>query len=208
MLFRDRHDAGQKLAQSLEQYRGRKGVLVLGLARGGVVVAYEVAKALSLPLDVLCPRKVGAPGNPEYAIGAITETGEGIFHQDVIKALKIDPRYVKEAVEEERAEAQKRLEAYRKGRPPRELKGKTVLLVDDGLATGSTMQAAIRSVREEGVESIVAVVPVSPVETLRMIRDEVDEVVCLDTPEFFQAVGQFYEDFGQTSDEEVIDLLK
>lgn len=208
MRFKDRKDAGKKLATRLISYQNDPNAVVIGLPRGGVVTAFEVAKYLNLPLDVTCPRKIGAPGNLEYAIGAITETGEGIFHEEPIQMLHIPSSYIQKMVETEKEVARKRLELYRKRAPAIDIENKTVIIVDDGIATGATMQAAIRSIRSQGAGRIVLAVPVAPPETYEEISSEVDEAVCLDTPPFFQAVGQFYESFGATEDEEVIQLLE
>jgi putative phosphoribosyl transferase len=207
MSFINRFDAGKKLSAALEKYRNDKNAIVLALPRGGVQTGYEAAKELNLPLDITCPRKIGAPSNEEFAIGAITETGEGILHQDVIDYLRVSDAYLKAVIEEEKAVAEKRLQLYRKGRPPRQLKGKTVLIVDDGLATGATMQAAIASVKKEGAAKIVLAVPVSPPDTLPKFTNLADEIVCLMTPRSFYAVGQFYADFAPVSDQEVVTLL-
>lgn len=207
MLFKNRSDAGNKLAVLLKDYRGRENVIVLGLPRGGVVTAFEIAKTLQLPLDVICPRKIGAPYNPELAIGAVTETGKGIFNDSLIKTLGVSKRFMEEEIARETQRAQQRLALFRKDRPPRNIKGKTVILVDDGLATGATMKAAIESVKFEGAKTIVVAVPVSPADTLLEIEQKVDKVVCLETPFDFQAIGQFYRDFSQVEDEEVLDLL-
>ena len=206
-LFENRTDAGKQLAEALKRYQDSPDGIVLGLARGGVPVAYEVARKLGLPLDVLCPRKVGAPMNPEFAIGAITESGEGIFDEETIRRLGIPEEYLNAEVAREREKAKRRIEAYRKGGAPLNLEGKTVILVDDGLATGATMKAAIKSARSQGAAQIVAAFPVSPLETLREIEELADDLECLETPPFFQAVGQFYRDFSATTDQEVIDLL-
>lgn len=208
MIFKDRYDAGKRLVPRLEQYRNDPNAVVIGLPRGGVATAYEVALGLELPLDVTCPRKIGAPGNPEFAIGAITETGEGIFHEDVIAMLGVSKDYIRTAIEEKRRVAQDRLKLYRKTRKPIDLEGKTVIIVDDGLATGATMQAAIQSIRGQKAGKIIMAVPVSPPETYHKIASEVDEAICLDTPLLFQAVGQFYEYFASTQDEEVVELLE
>lgn len=208
MRFYDRQDAGRKLAYPLEKYSLQKNVIVIGLPRGGVVTAYEVASRLQVPLDITCPRKIGAPFNPEYAIGAITETGEGIFDERAITTLGISPTYLKETIEKEKKQAQYRLEFFRHDRPPRDVKGKTVILVDDGLATGSTMKAAIKTMKQEGASSIIVAVPVAPPHTIEEIRPSVKEVICLYAPETFWAVGEFYEYFAQTEDEEVTNLLK
>lgn len=207
MHFINRFDAGKQLAARLEKYRNDPKAIVLALPRGGVETGYEVAKGLHLPLDITCPRKIGAPSNPEFAIGAITETGEGILHEDVIAALYVSKEYLAKTMAEEKETAQKRLQSYRKGRPARELKGKTVLLVDDGLATGATMQAAIASVKKEGAGKIVLAVPVAPPHTLSKFHGDADDIVCLMTPPGFYAVGQFYDDFAPVNDQEVIDLL-
>lgn len=208
MSFYDRIDAGVKLASALKKYQKQPKTVVIGLPRGGVVLAYEVAKALELPMDVIFPRKVGAPGNPELAIGAVTETGEGVFNEDLIQLLGVPQSYVQKEVEKEKNVAQHRLEAYRKVRPKIPLKGQTVILVDDGLATGATMKASIQSVRAEGANNVVVAVPVSPIETKEEIKEMTQSIIVLETPSYFQAIGQFYDEFGPTEDGEVIELLK
>jgi len=180
----------------------------LALPRGGVVTAFEIAKELNLPLDLVVPRKIGAPDNEEYAIGAITETGEGIFNQEAIDTLGVPQEYLDKKVADEKEEAQRRLKTYRQDRPILNLKNKTVIIVDDGIATGLTMRAAIKSVKEKKAKEIIVAVPVSAQDSLKTINKEVDKTICLDAPLFFGAVGAFYEDFGQTTDEEVIDLMK
>ncbi len=196
MLYEDRRDAGRQLVPLLQQYKDSDAI-ILGLPRGGVVVADEVAKELSLPLDVTCPRKIGAPGNPEFAIGAVTETGEAILNTDVHQEM-IDAKV---------EEAKERLTLYRKGRPKLDLAGKVVIIIDDGLATGSTMRAAIKSVSGQHPAKVVMAVPVSPPETYARLEALVDEAICPLIPTNFHAVGQFYELFDQTSDEEVITIL-
>ena len=207
-LFKDRKEAGKLLALRLQEYREKKNAIVIALPRGGVVVGYEVAKALHLPLDIISPRKIGAPSNPELAIGAITETGEGIFSQRLIEELDISEDVIKKAVEKEKKEAARRLSHYRKNRPPRDLKGKIVLLIDDGVSTGSTLFAAIKTIRAEEAGKIILGIPVAPPETFAKLQKDVEQAICLSTPTPFFAVGQFYEIFDQTSDEEVISLLK
>lgn len=207
MLYLDRHDAGKKLAQALISYDRAPDTVIIALPRGGVVIGYEVACVLHLPLDIVCPRKIGAPYNEEFAIGAITETGEGILSKELVAELYISEDYLQNKIAEETQKAKWRLDAYRKNRPPRQLNGKRVILIDDGLATGSTMRAAIKTVRKEGAKEIVIAIPVSPPETLASLKKEVDLIVCLATPEIFFGVGQFYENFEQTTDEEVIELL-
>lgn len=207
MIFKNRSDAGKRLAAQLSRYRNDPSTLVIGLPRGGVVTAYEVAQALGLPLDVTCPRKMGAPFNPELAIGAITETGKTYFNKDVISQLGITREYIEQVMEKERKRAEERSHLFRKGKQPLVVKGKTIILVDDGLATGATMKAAIQSMKDSGADKIVVAIPVAPPDTLREIEAMADEVVCLLAPPFFCAVGEFYEDFSQTEDSEVIELL-
>lgn len=207
MLFKDRQHAGKLLANILEKYRDNHHVVVIGLPRGGVVTAYEVAKQLNLPLDIICARKIGAPYNPEFAIGAITETGDSFLNQEVIDRLDIPKEYIDETIKKESAESARRVEAYKKNRLPTNLSGKTVILVDDGIATGATMKASIKTAKKKGAKKIIVAAPVAAPDTLNEIESEVNEVVCLAAPIFFQAVGQFYERFDQTTDEEVIALL-
>jgi putative phosphoribosyl transferase len=208
MDFQDRREAGLKLAEKLESYHGQPETVVVGLARGGVVVAHAVAKALNLPLDVIIIRKVGAPHNEELAIGAIDEEGHGVFNDDIIQHLGIHSAYVKEEVERQKKVAQERATLYRGGGKRIELKGKTVLLVDDGIATGASMRAAIYALRQKGAKKIVMAVPVAPPDSLKSLSVEADETVCLYAPSFFSAVGEFYRDFDQTSDQEVMKLLQ
>ncbi len=207
MIFRDRSDAGKKLAAALNSYSNDPEAVIISLPRGGVVVGYEVALILNLPMDIVCPRKIGAPFNPELAIGAITETGEGVLSDDLVASLGVSEEYILEIIEKESKEALWRLNHYRKDKSPRKLKGKKVIIVDDGLATGSTMRAAIKTVKAEHPQEIIMAVPVAPPDTLLKIENEVDHVVCLSAPVDFYAVGQFYEHFDQTTDEEVISLL-
>lgn len=207
MIFFDRQDAGVRLGEALKSLIDPENFLVIALPRGGVVVGYEVAKALNIPLDIVCPRKIGAPGNHEYAIGAVTETGDALLEEDIIARLDVPPSYLKKMIAAEQEEALKRLRVYRQGRPPRVLKGKGVILVDDGLATGFTMKAAIATCRSEGTSKIVVAVPVAPLETCEEIKPMVDDLICLSLPRYFQAIGQFYTYFGSTSDEEVIALM-
>ena len=208
MQFKDRQDAGKKLANALSKYQNLKDAVVIGLPRGGVVTAFEVSSSLHLPLDVVCPRKVGAPFNPELAIGAVTETGAGFFNDELISQLSVSKEYLKEEIEKERKESAHRMSLFRKNKPPLALKDKTVILVDDGLATGATMKAAIKWVKNQKPSQIIVAIPVAPQESLIEIENLVDDVVCLYAPSLFYAVGQFYGDFNQTSDQEVIELLK
>jgi len=208
MHFKDRTDAGLKLAQELQHYKGTNDTIVLGLPRGGVVTAYAIAQALDLPLDIVVPRKIGAPGNPELAVGAITEDGTIIFNQNIMHELGLKPSMLTQTIEKEKQEAQRRLTLYRSGRPLLELAGKTVLLVDDGIATGATMRAAIASVQKRGAATIVAAVPVAPPDAFNLIKSEVDTIICLLVTPHFWGIGQFYDNFAQTTDEEVIKLME
>ena len=207
MRFRDRTEAGRLLAKLLDGYAGRDDVVVLALPRGGVPVGYEVAKALGVPLDVFVVRKVGVPGHEELAMGAIASGGVLVLDQQLIRSLGIGEAEIQRAVASELRELERRDAAYRGGRDPPQLAGKTVILVDDGLATGSTMRAAALAVRQLQPARVVVAVPVAAAETCDEFRDDVDEVVCAVTPRPFHAVGLWYEDFSQTSDEEVRELL-
>ncbi|MHB0912021.1 MAG: phosphoribosyltransferase [Armatimonadota bacterium] len=204
MTFEDRADAGRRLAQALEKYRGPDTV-VLAVPRGGVVVGYEVAKHLGAPLDVVVPRKIGAPGQPELAIGAVAGD-EYVLDESTIRYLGVPERYIAEEVQAEKVEIGRRRALYR-GDGPLDVEGKTVLLVDDGIATGLTIIAAARYLRKMRPARLVLAVPVAPPESIERLRGEVDEVVVLETPEPFWAVGSWYRHFDQTSDREVVDLL-
>jgi predicted phosphoribosyltransferase len=205
--FRDRVEAGRLLAELLSGYAGRDDVIVLALPRGGVPVGYEVAKALGAPLDVLVVRKLGVPGHEEFAMGAIASGGLLVLDQDLVRRLGIGRAEIERTVAAELRELERREAAYRDGREPPQLEGKTVILVDDGLATGSTMRAAALAVRQANPARIVVAVPVAAAQTCDEFRDVVDEIVCALTPQPFQAVGLWYDDFSQTSDDEVRALL-
>jgi len=208
-LFSDRRDAGRRLAPQLERYRSEQP-LVLALPRGGVPVGYEIACALAAPLDIIVVRKLGAPGRPELGLGAIVDGDhpEGVLNEGVVQALGVSPDYLRSEVRRQLAEIRRRQEAYRAGRPATPIAGRTAIVVDDGLATGGSMRAALRGVRRAGPRRLVLAVPVAPPETIEAIAPEVDDVVCLAQPVPFGAVGQFYERFGQTDDEEVVRLLE
>src|SRR5437588_7162882 len=205
--FRDRTEAGRQLAEKLEKYAGRADVIVLGLPRGGVPVAYEVAKRLHAPLDVFIVRKLGVPGFEELAAGAIASGGARVLNEDVMRSIPYAHEAIEAVTAKETTELERREQIYRERRPPPGLGGRIVSLVDDGLATGATMRAAVRALKQRGAAKIVVAVPVGPPDTCREFEDEADEVICASAPEFFQAVGQYYEDFSQTSDEEVRELL-
>ncbi|MFH1098690.1 MAG: phosphoribosyltransferase family protein [Candidatus Uhrbacteria bacterium] len=207
MTFRDRLDAGRKLAAGLTAYRGQPNTIVVALPRGGVVVGAEIASTLELPLDIVVPRKIGAPRNKEYAIGAITESGEPVWDHQAIALTDANEEYIEKTVTTEHAEAKRRLCAYRGDRPSRNLKNKTVILVDDGIATGLTVRAAIQTLRSESATRIVLAIPVAAADSIERLRTEVDEVVCLHAPTWFDAVGAFYTQFEQVDDETVIRLL-
>lgn len=206
-MFHDRIDAGKKLAAALLTYKGAKKTVVLGLPRGGVVTAYEVAKALQLPLDILVPRKLGAPNNPELAIGAIAGSGI-VLDRGIIEQLDVTESYIQAEIEKQIKEAERRLALFRKGKPPQDYRGWTAILVDDGIATGSTMRASIAALKKMHAAKIVVAVPVGPPDTISDLKKDVDAIVCLSTPSSFMAVGQFYERFQQTEDEEVIQILR
>ena len=205
-FFVDRVDAGKRLASALKNFSSKKGI-VLSIPRGGVVVGYMIAKTLNLPLDIIIPRKIGAPDNPELAIGAVAEDGTAILDQNLIKYLGVSREYVIEETERQKQEIKRRLKLYRQDASYADLKGLDVIVVDDGIATGSTMKAALASVKNRGASSITVAVPVGPPSTIEELEKMADRVVCLFTPDFFQAIGEFYRDFSQTSDEDVIGLL-
>ena len=196
------------MAEKLSKYAGRDDVMVLGLARGGVPVAYEVASHLHLPLDVFIVRKLGVPGYGELAMGAIASGGVRVLNEDVVRALEPHAEKILEAVTaREGAELERRELEYRDNRPPLEVRGRVVILVDDGLATGASMRAAAAALRQKGAAKIVVAVPVGAPDTCREFEEEVDETICAIAPENFHGVGQFYEDFSQTTDDEVRELL-
>src|SRR6478735_2432413 len=207
LAFPNRAEAGRQLAEKLEKYAGRDDVIVLGLPRGGVPVAYEVAKRLRAPLDVFIVRKLGVPGFEELAAGAIASGGVRVLNEDVVRAIPYAEEAIEAVTARETAELERREQIYREGRPPPELRDRVVILVDDGLATGATMRADVKALRQQGVAKIVVAVPVGPPDTCREIEQEADETICLSTPPFFQAVGQYYDDFSQTSDDDVRELL-
>lgn len=207
-VFSDRAEAGRLLSGRLLAYAGRPDVLVLALPRGGVPVGYEVARALGVPLDVFVVRKLGLPGHEELAMGAIASGGVCVLNDEVIDALRVPRSVIKEVIDQELRELERRERAYRDDRPPPDVRGLTVILVDDGLATGSTMRAAVAALRRLEPARIVVAVPTAAPSTCEEFRHLADECICEITPEPFQAVGLWYEDFSQTTDDEVRDLLE
>jgi len=208
MRFLNRQDAGRQLAASLGAYAGDPTVLVLGLPRGGVPVAYEVARALEAPLDVFVVRKLGVPGHRELAMGAIASGGLRVLNMDVIEALGISPAVVESVADRELLEIERQERTFRGSAPFPEFLGRTTIVVDDGLATGSTMRAAVGALRASNPARIIVAVPVAAAETTRRLQKEADGVVCLSAPADFHAVSMWYDDFSQTSDEEVRRLLE
>jgi len=207
VYFRNRADAGQVLARRLQQYKNQPDTLILGLPRGGVPVAYEVARELNAPLDVFIVRKLGVPGHEELGMGAIATGGVRILHEGIIRELGISRQTVDIVSEREQAELDRRNRLYRGDRPATAIKDRTVVIVDDGLATGSTMKAAVQAVRQQGPRRLIVAVPTAPAETCEQLAECADEVVCALTPDPFFSVGGSYADFSQTTDEEVRDLI-
>ena len=207
MLFANRREAGRILASLLMKYADRDDVLVLALPRGGVPVGFEVAQALRAPLDVFIVRKLGVPGHDELAMGAIATGGVRVLNDDVVMSLELEPEVIDTVAAREEKELARRERLYRGARPAPDVHGRTVILVDDGLATGSTMRAAVAALRKQRLARIVVAVPVAAPETCEEFTTEVDEVVCAATPRMFNGVGRWYEDFSQTTDEEVHELL-
>lgn len=205
--FRDRRDAGRVLARELAAYAERNDLLVLALPRGGVPVAFEVAQALHAPLDVFIVRKLGVPGHEEYAMGALASGDVRVLNDEVVRSLQIPEAAVEAVTRSERLELERRERLYREGRPAPDVRGRCAILVDDGLATGATMLAAVRAVRALQPARTVVAVPTAAAETCGQLRNEADEVICATTPEPFRAVGLWYEDFSQTDDDEVRALL-
>lgn len=208
MIFASRMNAGHKLAEELGAYANRDDVVVLGIPRGGVPVAFEVATRLHAPLDVFLLRKLGVPGQEELAFGAIASGGVRFLDREIIEAVGISGEEIERVTSAEREELQRREQILRGGRPALDVRGKTVIVVDDGIATGSSISAGIKALRRLQPSRLVVAVPVAPNRTCDRLKTEVDEVVCLQTPLSFRAIGQFYEDFSQVPDKEVMELLK
>jgi putative phosphoribosyl transferase len=207
MIFQNRAEAGKQLASRLGKYANREDVIVLGVPRGGVPIASEVATALNLPLDIFVLRKLGVPGHEEFAFGAIGSGGVRVLDRQVIESVGLSNMVIDLVTRAERAELARREQIYRGGRPPLDVRGKTVILVDDGIATGASLTAGVHAIRQMKPAAIVIAAPVAPRSTVHRLRHQVDDVVCVETPERFYGVGQFYHDFSQVSDEEVNALL-
>jgi len=208
MVFADRVQAGRMLAERLKAYANRKDVTVLGIPRGGVPVAFEIAEALGVPLDIFVARKLGVPSQEELAFGAIASGGVRVLDPEIIEALGISDAEIEEVAARERKELDRREHLYRGGRAPLDIRGRTAILVDDGIATGSSLRAAISALRELRPARLVVAAPVAPLATCGRLRPEVDDLVCVETPRSFRAIGEFYEDFGQVADQEVTGLLQ
>ncbi len=206
-MFIDRSDAGIQLAQRLKKYSGQKSVLVLALPRGGVVTGFEIARALGAPLDVLIVRKIGFPGQPELAIGAVSETGAVVLNESIISSYGVSEDYVRKEISRQKEEISRRVKLYRNGEPISELEGRTIILVDDGVATGATVKAAIATLKKEKITKLILALPVGPPEAAAELKEMVDDFICLEVPAYFGAVGAFYEDFTQVSDGEVVEML-
>lgn len=207
-MFRDRRDAGLQLSQRLKYYKEQSEVLVLSLPRGGVVTGFEIARFLNVPLDVIIVRKLGFPGQPELAIGAVSETGTVLLNHSIIATFDIPDEYIRQEISRQKEEIARRIHLYRKGRGIEKLEGKVIILVDDGVATGATMKTAIATLREEKVNKLIVALPVAPPETADELKRLADEFICIEVPLYFPSVGTYYQDFSQVTDSEVIGILK
>ncbi len=208
MIFQDRKDAGQQLVFKLQEYKNNPNAIVLALPRGGIILAYEIAKELKLPLDVIIAQKIGAPNFQELAIGAISEDGQTYFDAGIISSYNVGKEYLERESAKKKKEAIRRASLYRKNLPSLNLQNKIAILVDDGIATGATMLAAIKSAKAKKAKKVIAAVPVIAFDTLQKIEKEADKVIYLDAPQYFSAVGLFYENFEQIEDDEVVELLE
>jgi len=207
-LYNDRKDAGKQLAIALREYANQEDVIVLALPRGGVVVAYEVCQALNLPLDVIVVRKLGVPGHQELAFGSISIHDVTVYNDDVLSSYNLSQQAIDRVTAEQRSELHRREQVYRSKRPPLDVTGKRIILVDDGIATGATIRSAIAAIKQLKPAEIIVAIPVAPYSSCEKFQTLVDKIVCLETPYPFYAIGQWYIDFSQTSDEEVVSLMQ
>jgi putative phosphoribosyl transferase len=207
-MFADRRDAGVQLISRLKEYKDQQGVIVLALPRGGVATGYEIARSLNIPLDIVIVRKIGFPGQPELGIGAVSETGTVVLNTSIISTYGVPKEYIEREVSRQKEEISRRVKLYRKGKRLPSLEGRTVILVDDGVATGATMKSAIATLKEENLKKLIVALPVAPPGVVKELEQMVDVFICIETPFDFMAVGSYYHDFTQVSDEEVINLLE
>lgn len=206
-MFSDRRDAGVQLTSRLTEYKDQTGVLVLALPRGGVTTGHEIARFLNVPLDIVIVRKIGFPGQPELGIGAVSETGTVVLNESIISTYSVPKDYIEREISRQKEEISRRIKLYRKGKRLPSLEGKTIILVDDGVATGATMKVAITTLRKEKLKKLIVALPVAPPGIADELEQMVDTFICIETPFDFMAVGAYYHDFTQVSDEEVIELL-
>jgi len=207
-MFADRRNAGVQLISRLKEYKDQQGGIVLSLPRGGVATGYEIARSLNIPLDIVIVRKIGFPGQPELAIGAVSETGTVVLNTSIISTYGVPKEYIEREVSRQKEEISRRVKLYRKGKRLPSLEGRTVILVDDGVATGATMKSAITTLKEENLKKLIVALPVAPPGVVKELEQMVDLFICIETPFDFMAVGSYYHDFTQVSDEEVINLLE
>jgi putative phosphoribosyl transferase len=207
-IFRDRRDAGIQLADKLKGYKHSGEAIVLALPRGGVVTGFEIARVLDLPMDVLIVRKIGFPGQSEFGIGAVSETGTVVLNSAIISSHGVEDEYIQIEIARQKEEVERRIRIYRKGKRILDLEGKKIILVDDGVATGATLKAAISALKKEKIKGLIAAIPVSPPETAEELKGMVDEFICLNTPADFMAVGNYYDHFQQVPDQTVVEILE
>ena len=208
MIFKNRQEAGKKLTAKLKDFQDKKNLIVLAIPRGGLAVGKQLAQTLDCSLDIIVTKKIGAPGNPELAIGAVGAIGEPVINEELAQRLGADEKYLQKEIADRQTEVERRIKEYRGERPPLDLKNKTVIITDDGVATGATMEAAVEVIRQQEPKKIIVATPVIARDSLKKLEEKADKVIYLDAPLMFFAVGQFYQEFGQTTDEEVKRLLK
>lgn len=208
MVFKNREEAGKKLAVKLKDFQNKKNLVVLAIPRGGLAIGKQLSQALNCSLDIIVTKKIGAPGNPELAIGAVGAVGEPVINEELAVRVGADEEYLEKEIASRQAEVERRIKEYRDNKPPLNLKNKIIIITDDGIATGATMEAAVEVVRQQEPKKIVVAVPVTARDTLKKLEEKADEVIYLDAPLMFFAVGQFYKEFGQVTDKQVNELLK